>query len=512
MEFNFNYLDPNPLSNCVYKTDFFYKNSLFQIQDKENLDKHYYVKEWEEALSLHGKIQFGDINLDFLAALLKGECNFDISPYKRIKRLPRSSYYSFENGKISNFYQIDPFKKEQRKFSYAKFCDLFREKITHNIQSALTFKRERICIEHSSGLDSNSILGIIVKKLNLPLEDIFTWSMETPCEMPLINEFRNFYNIKSNNCLTPSNQNIKFQHTKADRFSIIKRLGAPLLVDSESFPYAMLSKKNCKIMFSGLGGDQALSHNGINVQNDLASQFRLSELYKWTGSYFDTFKVLVRNNYFNFFPKAYLKKIKGEKKFINVNRYLTNEGKKIINNNFFQENNWEFDLYSGMRDSIVNRVSASWLVIRAEQERRLARSYGINKKFPLLDEDLICQFINQDINFFSEGAMSGRKIMRESLSNYLPAFLAKNPSKKREFDKKSIFLEIEKKNKKLLKSHILSIKEFNENLRRLVNINLIKNESEELLKGDGEIYKLVEMRNFLERLCNISDWFDLLEN
>ncbi len=102
--------------------------------------------------------------------------------------------------------------------------------------------------------------------------------------------------------------------------------------------------------------------------------------------------------------------------------------------------------------------------------------------------------------------------MRESLSNYLPPFLAKNPSKKREFDKKSIFLEIEKKNKKLLKSQILSIKDFNKNLRRLVNINLIKNESEELLKGDGEIYKLVEMRNFLERLCNISDWFDLLEN
>ena len=40
MQFNINYSDPNPLSNGIYKTDFFNERNLFKIQDRKNPDKN----------------------------------------------------------------------------------------------------------------------------------------------------------------------------------------------------------------------------------------------------------------------------------------------------------------------------------------------------------------------------------------------------------------------------------------------------------------------------------------
>ncbi len=511
MIFNFDYTDPKPLSDGVFKTDFFHKKPLFEIENKLNPDKSLIVKSWEEAFSLHDEVSIEDVNLDFIAALLMGENSLSISPYKRIRRLSRSSSYTIKNGSISSFYHIDPFQTRSKKMPFEKFCEFFEEKITNNIISSFQNKRPLICAEHSSGVDSNSILGILIKKLNLPADRIFTWTMETPSEMELIKEFREFYKINPINCLTPKNQNNESLHTTKERISIIEKLGAPLLIDTESFPYPVLKDLDCKLLFSGLGGDQALSHHGINIQNDLAKQWRLKELTNWTKDNYKSLKILLRNNFFLLFPNYYSSTLKKNKKSAKINTYLTAKGKEIVNNRDFQINYSEGDFYSGIKDSIKSRISASWITVRSEQESRLAKSFGIKKIFPLLDEELICEFMNQDPTYFSDNKESGRKVMRMSMSNYLPPYLINNPSKKRDFDYQELLKKIEKKNKKLLEAHLQSSNSWNKYLNKYVNINLIKNKTSEFIINDTEITKLVEMRNYVERLCYISDWFNILE-
>ena len=94
--FDFEKLEPKPITNGTFETDLFHKRPLFQIESKENPDKKFIVKSWEEAFTLHKEFSIEDANCDFLAALLTGKNSCNISPYKRIKRL--LLYFSPKNG------------------------------------------------------------------------------------------------------------------------------------------------------------------------------------------------------------------------------------------------------------------------------------------------------------------------------------------------------------------------------------------------------------------------------
>ena len=44
-----------------------------------------------------------------------------------------------------------------------------------------------------------------------------------------------------------------------------------------------MSEEGCTVLFSGFGGDQAISHNAANVPSDLVDQGRWAELARWVG-------------------------------------------------------------------------------------------------------------------------------------------------------------------------------------------------------------------------------------
>ena len=61
----------------------------------------------------------------------------------------------------------------------------------------------------------------------------------------------------------------------------------------------ILSSYDCKLIFSGLGGDQGLSHNGLNIIYELIKENKYQSLYKWARNPFAFMKII----YKHFFPE-----------------------------------------------------------------------------------------------------------------------------------------------------------------------------------------------------------------
>ena len=125
--------DPRPLDQGLYKIDIFNSDPIFSIKPKK-LTKTLYVKSWEEAFALHGEAFFSDINPIYVAKLICQTQTTQDSPYKRIKRLPRSHFINlFADGEIETF-PDKPFSNGatlQREKDLHKLIDyLFQDKLS----------------------------------------------------------------------------------------------------------------------------------------------------------------------------------------------------------------------------------------------------------------------------------------------------------------------------------------------------------------------------------------------
>ena len=511
-KFKINYKEPKPIENGLVKTDLFNKDPLFAVNSKNNLKSYKVVKSWNEAYALHEDLKYSDINPRFLALLINGENSSDVSPYKRIIRFPRSTFFLIKNGQICQNFKESPLRGIGQKIPYEILANQIKTSFIKSIKDSISDETQNICCEQSSGLDSNTIIGILIKSIKIPPNQLLTWSLEVPSEVKLIREFRNHFKLNPNNYLKPNKDAYNFENRESKRVSIIKSLGAPLLIDSESFPYKKLKDFGCKIFFSGLGGDQGLSHSGINVQNDLAQQGRLIELFKWHENYFYSFKTILRNLYSFFRPNWYESRINNQHKLNLLNRFLTEKGKILIDKYPSKKIYWEFDRYSNINHSIRHRITADWVSIRAEEEFRLAEKYGIRKIFPFLNEEIVNILINQDCLYLSNNKNNGRRIMRTSFSDFLPEFLINNPSKLRPYDRSKLLKKIEEKNKKLLEKYIISSYSWNDHLKELWDLEALRTECRISLLKDYDLEIIIDIRTYLERMCSISEWFNILDN
>ena len=57
--------------------------------------------------------------------------------------------------------------------------------------------------------------------------------------------------------------------------------GAPAQIGGSPQTAEHMHNQGCTLLFSGFGGDQAISHNAANVPTDLVAQGRWKELKQW---------------------------------------------------------------------------------------------------------------------------------------------------------------------------------------------------------------------------------------
>jgi hypothetical protein len=158
-----------------------------------------------------------------------------------------------------------------------------RQGLVDHVQQALGRHNGAIGCEHSSGLESNAVLGALVHGVGVAPERLHTWSQEGGGEGAPLQQFRPFHRLKPEQChrFEPGDgegePGIDLLQQQLNVF------GAPAQIGGNPLAVALLRQQGCSLVFSGFGGDQAISHNAANVPSDLVALGRWRALVHWMG-------------------------------------------------------------------------------------------------------------------------------------------------------------------------------------------------------------------------------------
>jgi len=520
-------LDPQPLGPGLYRTDAFHRRPLFAVSGSGigASDGHpLVVGSWLEAHALHGPAGIADLNPAWLGAFMTGEKSADQAPYCRIARLPRAHQVAIAGDGRVQTGAYDPFAGGAAAMAAEPLHCHLRDGLLDHLRRELAGVDGPIGCEHSSGIDSNAVLGALVRGLAIPVEKIHTWSIDQCGEGPLLEHFRPFYQLCQEQVYV-DRQPVESSQTTNDDLAAhqaacqreeIDRLGAPAQIGGMLLALGHFRGAGCEVILSGFGGDQALSHNAANVPTDLVAQGRWRELVVWLdGSRRQALKTgLGRGMALVSRPWATAKVLEHTSEFCRsdlLQRSLTTCGKEWLGPHLGSSYPWEIDGYLRQHESIRQRVLAPWVALRAEEETRLAAGFGLRKLFPLLDEPLIATLLNQDVAMFGERAGHGRLLARRAFAPFLPPFLQATASKRRELVE-GYHQQIKSHHQGAIGSSLARLANWHPLLGNWWQLDQIVAEASAIAeKPDPSLKEAVGTARALGRLEQLSKWLQLLE-
>ena len=136
-----------------------------------------------------------DLNPTWLGAFISGEKSADQAPYRRIARLPRAHQVTIAGDGRVQTDAYDPFAGGAAAMAAEPLHGYLREGLLDHLRRELAGVDGPIGCEHSSGIDSNAVLGALMRGLAIPAEQIHTWSLESCGEGPLLEQFRPFHHL-----------------------------------------------------------------------------------------------------------------------------------------------------------------------------------------------------------------------------------------------------------------------------------------------------------------------------
>ena len=504
--------DPQPLAAGLYRTDAFHRQPLFAVGSEV-------VRSWTEAHALHGDARPDDVNPAYVAALISGNHNAEAAPYTRIRRMPRAQHVLVSSDGTVHASAYDPLAGGATAMEPETLHQFLRQGLVDHVQQALGGHNGAIGCEHSSGLDSNAVLGALVHGMGVEPQRLHTWSHEWGGEGAPLQQFRPFHRLLPEQChrFEPGNGEgelgIDLLQQQLNVF------GAPAQIGGNPLAVALMRQQGCTVLFSGFGGDQAISHNAANVPSDLVALGRWRALVHWMGGRRVALKTAGgRALALSYRPWAVNKVLRRTRDFCSsdvLSRTLTPEGSKWLGPHLKEQYPWEIDGYLRQHHSIRRRVLADWVAVRAEDETRLAASLGMAKAFPLLDERLIAALLQQDPVLFGEGAGRGRLLHRRAFAPFLPPFLRDNPTKDREPEGglDQWRSELIQRQHQALEHSLLSINHWHRDLIRYWDVETIRRETEAVLASPEPTMKeAMGISSALSTMTALSGWWEALDS
>lgn len=513
--------DPRPLPAGVERTDAFHRRPLFLVEPRPGgHEPPKVVRSWNEAHALHGPARSADVNPAYVAALISGTMNAGIAPYRRIRRLPRAHQVLIRSDGSVHTSAFDPLAGGAAAMEPESLHHVLREGLLDHVRRALAGHAGAIGCEHSSGLDSNAVLGALVHGVGLAPERLHTWSNEGGGEGEPLQEFRLFHRLRPEQCHRHSPQEEAQPVALEDAGRLqLEVFGAPAQIGGLPLSVRMLQEQGCTVLFSGFGGDQAVSHNAMNVPTDLVVQGRWRQLLQWMGNRRWALKTAVdRSLGHHIRPWAVRQVRRRSRNFCRIDlleRSLTSAGRSWLGPFLHDSYPWEIDAYLPQHQSIRQRVLADWVAVRAEEETRMAAAHGMAKAFPLLDESLISNLLQQDPVLFGEGAGRGRLLHRRAFAPFLPPFLRDNPSKDRisEGDLEGWESTMRTRQQDALERDLAAASDWHPELARLFELTAIRQEAERIHSSTEPTMKeLMGTTRALTTLGQLSGWWQALED
>ena len=504
--------NPQPLAAGLYRTDAFHRQPLFAVGSGV-------VRSWTEAHALHGDARPDDVNPAYVAALISGNHNAEAAPYTCIRRLPRAQHVLVSSDGAVQTSAYDPLAGGATAMEPETLHQFLRQGLVDHVQQAVDGHHGAIGCEHSSGLDSNAVLGALVHGMGVEPQRLHTWSQEGGGEGAPLQQFRPFHRLLLEQChrFEPGNGEgelgIDLLQQQLNVF------GAPAQIGGNPQAVALLRQQGCTVLFSGFGGDQAISHNAANVPSDLVALGRWRALLHWMGGRRAALKTAGgRALALSYRPWAVNKVLRRTRDFCSsdvLSRTLTPEGSKWLGPHIKEQYPWEIDGYLRQHHSIRRRVLADWVAVRAEDETRLAASLGMAKAFPLLDERLIAALLQQDPALFGEGAGRGRLLHRRAFAPFLPPFLRDNPTKDREPEGglEQWRSELISKQHQALERSLKATSDWHPALARYWDLEAIRRETEDVLASAEPTMKgVMGTSRALATMKALSGWWQALDS
>ena len=433
---------PTVLGEGLYRTDAFHRTPIFAVRPPGHPSDRpaLLVQSWDDALALHGQATIDDINPAWLGRLISGSITASITPYRRIERLPRAHWVVVGPDGRHNSTAYDPLSGGAGPLPEEELHALIRGGLLSNLRLSLQGHAGPVGCEHSSGIDSNAIVGALRHGLGIAPERLYTFNGEGYGEDSLVDEFRQFHGLDADRA-QPIRPGWQEGNVLGDDELLLKigQLSAPPQLDGIHPDLRELAGAGGAVLFSGFGGDQGLSHNGANVATDLMATGRWRSLLRWSGSRRQALRTAAGRGL------GLVSRRWAEAKIERLFAYRTQEGphgwlaallreegRILFGPHLRLDYPYEADCYLSQGESIRRRSLADWVAMRAEEETRLAAALGIRKVFPLLDEQLIATVGCQDPLRHAMRAGEGRLIARKAFGPFLPPLLCSNPSKWRE--------------------------------------------------------------------------------
>ena len=503
--------DPQPLAAGLYRTDAFHRQPLFAVGSEV-------VRSWTEAHALHGDARPDDVNPAYVAALISGNHSAEEAPYTRIRRLPRAQHVLVGSDGAVLASAYDPLAGGAPAMEPETLHQFLRQGVVDHVQQAVDGHHGAIGCEHSSGLDSNAVLGALVHGVGVAPERLHTWSQEGGGEGAPLQQFRPFHRLLLEQChrFEPGNGEEELGIDLLQQQ--LNVFGAPAQIGGNPQAVALLRQQGCTVLFSGFGGDQAISHNAANVPSDLVALGRWRALLHWMGGRRAALKTAGgRALALSYRPWAVNKVLRRTRDFCSsdvLSRTLTPEGRIWLGQHLKEQYPWEIDGYLRQHHSIRRRVLADWVAVRAEDETRLAASLGMAKAFPLLDERLIAALLQQDPALFGEGAGRGRLLHRRAFAPFLPPFLRDNPTKDREPEGglEQWRSELISKQHQALERSLKATSDWHPALARYWDLEAIRRETEDVLASAEPTMKgVMGTSRALATMKALSGWWQALD-
>ncbi len=504
--------DPQPLPPGLYATDAFHRRPLLMVDGDV-------VRSWNEAHALHGPARLNDVNPAYVAALVSGNYNAEAAPYSRIQRLPRAHYVHVGPDDMVDSHAYDPLAGGAASMEPDALHQFLRRGLLDHVQQNLVGHDGAIGCEHSSGLDSNAVLGALVHGLGVEPARIHTWSQEEGGERILLQCFRPFYSLRPTQChrFKPVGSTARTSRDQLQQQLAV--FGAPAQLGGNPQTAEQLHHQGCTLLFSGFGGDQAISHNAANVPTDLVAQGRWQELKKWMGGRRATLKAAANRALgLSFRSWAINKVTRHSRDFCTsdvLNRTLKPAGQQWLGKHLQNPYPWEIDIYLLQHQSVRQRVMADWVALRLEEETRIAAFHGITKAFPLLDERLIAALLQQDPTLFGEKAGQGRLLHRRAFAPFLPPYLRENPSKEREPEGGYVKWEAEliRWQQQRLEENLVAMHSWHQAMKNYWDVDAIQRETERVLStNEPSIKEFMGTSRALITMTAISGWWNALDN
>ena len=502
--------DPQPLAAGLYRTDAFHRQPLFAVGSEV-------VRSWTEAHALHGDARPDDLNPAYVAALISGNHNAEAAPYTRIRRLPRAQHVLVGSDGAVHASAYDPLAGGATAMEPETLNQFLRQGLLDHVQQALAGHNGSIGCEHSSGLDSNAVLGALVHGVGVAPERLHTWSQEGGGEGAPLQQFRPFHRLMPEQCHRFEPGNGEWEPGIDLLQQQLNVFGAPAQIGGNPQAVALMRQQGCTVLFSGFGGDQAISHNAANVPSDLVALGRWRALVHWMGGRGAALKTAGgRALALSYRPWAVNKVLRRTRDFCSsavLSRTLTPEGHQWLGPHLKEQYPWEIDGYLRQHHSIRRRVLADWVAVRAEDETRLAASQGMAKAFPLLDERLIAALLQQDPALFGEGAGRGRLLHRRAFAPFLPPFLRDNPTKDREPEGglEQWRSELISKQHQALERSLKATSDWHPALARYWDLEAIRRETEDVLASAEPTMKgVIGTSRALATMKALSGWWQAL--